>query len=107
MKLLMNMLFPLLYSHILLHLFAVVEDGVLHGNRFVPWRQIQSFVFVPIYTLHMYYGYSQEVNDRYELILKKRLFTLSCIVASEEMKERLTQALSEQGIAKEEVVQTN
>ncbi|PAQ14709.1 hypothetical protein CD798_09680 [Bacillaceae bacterium SAOS 7] len=86
---------PFTYSDNLLNMFAVVEGGLLSGNRFIAWGKIKSFQFVPITMDHRFYGFDKEVNAGYELIIKKRFFSTSCIVTSDEMKEKLTVVLSE------------
>lgn len=83
----------------LLNMFAFTQDGVLCGARFVPWKKIKSFEFVRIDINHRYYGFSKEVNDQYELKIKTRSGTFSCIVTSNEMKERLRFFLDQQKIA--------
>ncbi|WP_252504373.1 DUF5673 domain-containing protein [Sporosarcina sp. Marseille-Q4943] len=75
------------------NLFAIVEDGVLCGGRFVPWKRIQSYQFEQIDTNHRFYGYSPEVNSGYELKISTRFFEVGCIVTSEERKEKLTKIL--------------
>lgn len=85
---------PLSYSYNLLNLFAIVEGGLLSGSRFIPWGQIKSFHFVPIDINHKYYGYAKEVNDSYELKVKATFFSASCIVTSDEMKEKLNTVLT-------------
>jgi len=86
---------PLSYSYNLLNLFAIVEGGLLSGSRFIAWGQIKSFHFVPIDINHKYYGYSKEVNRGYELKVKAKFLSTSCIITSEEMKEKLSNVLSE------------
>ncbi|MGM7636618.1 hypothetical protein [Bacillus sp. Hm123] len=86
---------PFTHSDNLLNMFAVVEGGLLSGNRFIPWSKIKSFQFVPITMDHRFYGFDKEVNAGYELIIKKRFFSTSCVVTSEETKEKLTVVLSE------------
>lgn len=88
-------LLPFSYSNDVLNLFAVVEDGLLSGNRFIAWDQIKSFQFVPIDLNHRYYGFDKEVNEGYELIIKRKVCSTSCIVTSAEMKEKLTALLHE------------
>lgn len=102
------MLLLLMNSSNLLNGFAIVEDGLLSGGRFIPWRKIREFKFVPIDLNHKYYGYSQEVNQGYELKIKGRWITETCIVTTEEMKVKLTNILSDHvelsgGKLKEEV----
>ncbi|MFS0689989.1 hypothetical protein AB1K89_12220 [Sporosarcina sp. 179-K 8C2 HS] len=72
------------------NLFAIVEDGVLCGGRFLPWKSIRSYQFEQIDTNHRFYGYSPEVNSGYELEMKTQYSTVSCIVTSEAVKEKLT-----------------
>lgn len=93
---------PLTHSYNLLNLFAVVDDGLLCGSRFVAWKKIKSFHFVPIDANHKFYGYTKEVNDGYELKIRAKHFSLSCIVTSNKMKEKLTEILSEHVMMNEE-----
>ncbi|MEH7179505.1 hypothetical protein [Neobacillus vireti] len=86
---------PLSYSHDLFNIFAVSEEGVFSGSRFVSWRRVKSFLFIPIDVNHKLYGYAAEVNNGYELIIKTKGFSIRCIVTSNEMKEKLTKILSE------------
>ena len=87
--------FPLSYSYNLLNLFAIVKGGLLSGSRFIAWHQIKSFHFIPIDINHKYYGYTKEVNEGYELKVKAKFFSTSCIVTSDEMKEKLCNVLTE------------
>ncbi len=80
---------PVFHMSNFLNLFAVTKDGILCGARFAPWKNIKSFEFVRIDMNHNYYGFSSEVNDQYELKIKTKFSTLSCIVTTEEMKEKL------------------
>ncbi|WP_085993278.1 hypothetical protein [Oceanobacillus senegalensis] len=89
---------PLFNLQTLLNLFAVVEGGILSGSRFVPWEKIKSFEFVRIDVNHKFYGYSKEVNNQYELVMKTRLFPVTCIVTRDDMKERLQTILTEYGV---------
>ncbi|URM32939.1 hypothetical protein LLY41_22175 [Cytobacillus firmus] len=92
---------PLINAKDLLNVFAVYEDGFISGSRFVPWKNLKSFQFKKIDLDHKYYGYSPEVNEGYELILKTKMFSHSLVVTEEEMKERLARILEEQtGIEK-------
>lgn len=93
---------PLSYSHNLFNLFAIVDDGILSGSRFIPWKKIKSFQFYPIGLNHQYYGYANEVNDGYELKIKTNGFPIRCIVTSDIMKEKLNKILSERVGVKEE-----
>lgn len=92
------LLIPSLHVNDLFNMFAIVDDGVLDGRRFIPWKRIKSFQFVPIDLNHKYYGYEKEVNDSYELVLKTNFFSASCIVTSVEIKEKLGKLLLEHGI---------
>jgi len=86
---------PLTYSHDLFNLFALSKDGVLSGGRFVPWKRVRSYQFIPIDVNHKLYGYAKEVNSGYELIIKTKGLSVRSIVTTNEMKEKLTQILSE------------
>jgi hypothetical protein len=92
---------PLANSRNLFNLFGVLEDGILSGSNFIAWKRIKSFQFVPIDTSHKYYGYSKDVNNGYELIIKGKIFSESCIVTSNEMKLKLTKILNENVIKTE------
>lgn len=90
---------PLIYSHNLLNVFASVDGGLLSGSRFVKWKSIKSFEFIPINANHRYYGYSKEVNTGYELKIKTKILPISCIITAEETKKKLTKLLSENAAA--------
>src|SRR5690625_1315265 len=92
---------PMANTSNLFNLFALVEDGLLTGSRFIPWKRIKSFQFVPIDINHRFYGYSKEANDGFELKIKTKVFTTSCIVTSAEMKEKLSEILNEHILMKE------
>lgn len=90
------LVFPILaYSYNALNIFAVTEDGLLDGVRFIPWGKVTSFRFVRIDINHKYYGFSKEANEGYELKIKAKFYSISCIVTSAEMKEKLSDVLSE------------
>lgn len=90
-------LLPFSSSHDVFNLFAVLEDGLLVGSRFIPWKRVKSVQFKRININHRYYGHDKEVNDKgYEMIINKGLSKISCIVISSEMKEKLTQVIQEQ-----------
>jgi len=93
------LLLPLIHSHNLLNVFASVDGGLLSGSRFVKWKSIKSFEFIPISANHRYYGYSKEVNNGYELKIKTKIFPISCIITAEETKKKLTKLLSENAAA--------
>ncbi|RYG74176.1 hypothetical protein EU245_02885 [Lentibacillus lipolyticus] len=86
---------PLLHTQNFLDLFAVMDDGILCGTRFVAWERIKSFEFVRIDINHKYYGFSKEVNDTYELRIKAKFHSISCIVTTDEVKEKLNNVLNE------------
>ncbi|BAQ10870.1 hypothetical protein OXB_2399 [Bacillus sp. OxB-1] len=75
------------------NLFAIVKDGILSGGRFVPWKSIRSYHFVPIDTNHRFYGYSPEVNGGYELKIQTKRSAVSCIVTSETGREKVAEVL--------------
>ncbi|WP_100330234.1 hypothetical protein [Bacillus xiapuensis] len=89
---------PIAYSNSLLNLFAVVKGGILSGNRFIPWHKIKSFQFIPITMNHRFYGFGKEVNDGWELEMKTKFFSASCIITSRETKEKLAAILREQAV---------
>lgn len=78
------------------NLFAVQEEGILCGERFLPWKRIQSYQFIPIDLNHHFYGFSSEVNEGWEFMIKTKFSTISCLVTTEEVKEKLTGLLDEQ-----------
>lgn len=81
--------------HNFLNVFAIVDDGLLCGSRFIAWKKVKSFQFIPIDKDHRFYGYSKEVNnDSYELIIEQRIFPISLIVTSKEMKEKMAEVLN-------------
>jgi hypothetical protein len=89
------LIFSLTHTYHLLNMVAIVDEGLLYGSRFIPWKEIKSFEFVPIDLNHKFYGYSKEINNNgYELIIKKRFFSVSCILTSEEMKGKMTEILN-------------
>lgn len=47
-----------------------------------------------IFQFIQFYGYSTEVNGGYELKISMKIFSTSCIVTSDEMKERLDRILT-------------
>lgn len=91
------MCIPLIQMHMesFLNLFAVTDNGILSGKGFFSWNKIKSFQFVPIDINHRYYGYAQDVNNTYEMKIKTTFQTVSCVVTTEEMKERLRELLRE------------
>ncbi|MCM3316298.1 hypothetical protein M3603_06360 [Rummeliibacillus stabekisii] len=90
---------PIINIKNLLNLFAIVDEGIVIGNKYIPWRKIKSFDFQPIDFNHSYYGYSKEINNGYELVIKKQLFSVSCIVTDEDTKHKLQNILKQNGIA--------
>ena len=94
------MFLPLANSQSLLNLFAVGEGGLLIGSRFINWKKIKSFQFISIDLNHPFYGYSKEVNGGYELKIRTKVFSTSCIVTSDEMKEKLAGILNNHIIRK-------
>lgn len=88
---------PFSYSQDTLNLFAITEDGILSGVRFIPWKRVKSFEFVPIDMNHKYYGFSKEVNESaHELKITIKGITISCVVTSEETKNKLENVLNTQ-----------
>lgn len=95
------LLLPLIHTSNLLNLFVVVKDGLLTGTRFVAWKHIRSFQFVPIDCNHRYYGNGEEVNNGYELRIQTAFLPISLIVTTDSMKEKLTDILEEKMERKE------
>ncbi|WP_071396544.1 hypothetical protein [Bacillus tuaregi] len=86
---------PLINSRNSFNLFALVEDGILCGDRFIAWKQMKSFQVVPIEPNHKYYGYEKDVNEGYEIRIKTRGRSISCIVTTSDMNEKLTGIIAE------------
>jgi hypothetical protein len=89
---------PLINSNNLLHLFAVVENGIIIGHRFIPWKRMKSFHFVQVDINHNYYGFSKEVNEGQELKIKTAFATKSLLVTSKSAQEKLTNLLVDHGL---------
>ncbi|UOQ49346.1 hypothetical protein MUN88_04295 [Gracilibacillus caseinilyticus] len=84
-----------IYSHQLFNIFAVVDEGVISGSRFIPWEKMKSFQLIPIDINHKYYGFEKEVNNNgFELKIKTGISSISCIITSEELKINLVQILN-------------
>ncbi|UOQ84065.1 hypothetical protein [Gracilibacillus salinarum] len=84
-----------IYSQQLFNLFAVVDDGIISGSRFIPWDKMKSFQLIPIDINHKYYGFEKEVNHNgFELKIKTGISSISCIITSKEMKTKLVQILN-------------
>lgn len=82
-------------SYNLLNVFAVTKEGILSGSRFIPWKRIKSFEFVPIDMNHRYYGHDKKINNTYEIKIKMTVFSTSAVVISREMNEKCKHVLSE------------
>lgn len=82
---------PKLWNH-----FAFQKDGIVCGYRFVPWKRVQSYQFIPIDQNHRYYGYSPELNEGYELLIHTKFSEVSCLVTTESVKQKLILLLEEQ-----------
>lgn len=95
------LMLPLIHTSNLLNLFAVVKDGLLSGTRFVAWKDIRSFQFVPIDRNHKYYGNGKEVNNGYELKIQTAFLPISLIVTTDSMKEKITDIMEEKMERKE------
>lgn len=87
------LLLPLTYSDDGINLFAIVDDGILSGNRFIAWNKIKEVQFIPIDMNHKFYGFNKEANNGYELKVKTKFKSTSCIVMSNETKDRLTEII--------------
>lgn len=89
------MFLPLMNGNNLYNIFAIQDEGILDGGRFIRWSKLKTYQFIPIDLNHKFYGYSPEVNDGFELKIQTAFFPISCIVTSIEMKEKLELLLSE------------
>jgi len=98
---LLVLFYPLLFTQRMFNLFSLFEDGLLCGSRFIPWRRMKSFYFIRIVKQHRYYGFSDEVNQGYELKIKTKSFPISCLITTEETKEKLTRILKEHDVVEE------
>lgn len=85
----------ILAAHHWLNLFAVMEDGILCGRGFIPWDRIRSYFFETIDIHHRFYGFSKEVNDKYELNIQTKFSTIHCIIANEGLKRQIEEVLKE------------
>lgn len=92
---------PFLYSRNILRLFAVVDDGILCGARFITWKDIKSYKLLKIDVNHKFYGHDKEVNDQYELKIKTKFISHSCIITSQETLDRLRALFHDKGIEQE------
>lgn len=87
--------------------FAVVNDGILCGARFISWKNIKSYKLVKIDVNHKFYGYDKEVNDQYELRIKTKSFSHYCIITSQATQDRLLALFHNKGIEQEGAEVTN
>lgn len=72
-----------------LNLFAIMQDGILSGKGFTPWHRIKSYQIKMIDINHRYYGFSKDVNHRYELSIKTKMTTIRCMITNEFVKKRV------------------
>ncbi|RDW18301.1 hypothetical protein CWR48_12020 [Oceanobacillus arenosus] len=93
------LMLPMLQFSKLLNMFAITDEGIICGARFIAWRKMKSFEFVLIEVNHRFYGYSTEVNNQHEIIIKTRFETFRCVITSEEMMGKLRTILSEHNVA--------
>lgn len=89
---------PLFHTKDLLNQFAVTKTGVMAGVRFMGWKQMKYYEWINIDKNHFHYGHAEDVNNSYELKIYGKLFSISCIVTTEETKEKLTGILAEKEI---------
>lgn len=83
------------YSNFALNLFAIHKDGIISGVRFVPWKTVRSFHFIPIDQNHRFYGFTTETNNGYELKIKAKISSINCVVTDEKIKRELELLLEE------------
>ena len=88
---------PYLQIQHVFNMFAILQDGVLFGGRFIRWKYIQSYEWIEINTNHLIYSFGEELNNGYELKIKTKLLSLpvSLIVTDKEVKEDLTETLKQ------------
>lgn len=98
---------PFLFSRDILRLFAVVNNGILCGARFISWKNIKSYKLVKIDVNHKFYGHDKEVNDQYELRIKTKSFSHYCIITSQATQDRLLALFHNKGIEQEGAEVTN
>ncbi|RDW15932.1 hypothetical protein [Oceanobacillus chungangensis] len=99
------LMLPILQFSNILNMFAIIEEGIICGARFIGWRKIKSFEFATIDFDHRFYGYSIEVNNQYEMIIKTRFETFPCIITSEEMMEKLRSILYQHNVRELELAE--
>lgn len=89
------LLLPLINGDNLQNIFIIQDEGILDGGRFIRWTKVKTYQFTPIDLNHKFFGYSPEVNNGFELMIKTKGFPISCIVTTNEMKEKLDSLLTE------------
>jgi len=90
--------FPLFFTKDILNVFMISEGGVLAGARFVSWKWLKHYDVIKIDVNHKFYGHSPEVNDQYEIKIHSKWLTQSCIVTSDETRDRLIELLQKKGL---------
>lgn len=89
------LLLPLVNGENIQNIFVIQEGGILDSGRFISWNKVKKYQFIPIDLNHKFYGYSSEVNNGFELKIQTKGFPISCIVTSNEMKDKLDSLLAE------------
>ncbi|OEH92556.1 hypothetical protein [Bacillus solimangrovi] len=94
------LLVPFLYMERFMNLFAFTKEGLWSGDRLIRWEKIIEFQLIRINMNHKYYGYSKNINDKYELKIKiGKLRKLSYIITSDETKDHITEILKNNAVA--------
>lgn len=76
--------------------FAVLEDGVIVGSKFLSWSEIKGYEYVPIDVNNKFYGYDSEFNDSgYVVRFHQTILSKNGVIANDEMKARLDKILLE------------
>ncbi|WP_102029203.1 hypothetical protein [Salirhabdus sp. Marseille-P4669] len=89
------LLVPTVNASEYLNLFAVTHDGIISGSRFIKWKNVKSLKWKKVDIHNKFYGYSQEVNDKFELYVETRGFPVRVFVTDDDVKEKLTNILND------------
>ena len=72
------------------NLVAIVEDGVICGGWFVPWKSIQSYEIEEVHSNHPVYTPGVSIAYVLKIKRKRKYFIVSCFITSDAVKEKLT-----------------
>lgn len=88
-------LVPFINGSDVLNVFAITNRGVLYRNRFIPWKHVKSYEFIPIDMNHRFYGYTKEINDGYELRIETKGWSKVRVAITAEEMDRLENRLKQ------------